>query len=75
VDIFVATTRAIGEFVGQEFGHERRMLVLYGKEASIVPPTLDASTTKQDEMKWSKYYDVFIKKQTNMMMRRPKYLA
>jgi hypothetical protein len=64
VDIFAATTRAIGEFVGREFGCKMRMLVLYCKEASIVPPTLGASVTKQDEMKWSKDYDVFIKKKT-----------
>jgi hypothetical protein len=28
VDIFVAATRAIGEFVGREFGHKMRMLVV-----------------------------------------------
>jgi hypothetical protein len=60
VDFFAAMTRAMG----REFGHKMRMLVLYGKEASIVPPTLDARATKQDEMKWSKDYDVFIKKKT-----------
>jgi hypothetical protein len=65
VDIFVATTRAIGEYVGREFGHKMRMLVLYGKEPSIVPQTLDATATKQDvKMKWNKDYDVFIKKKT-----------
>jgi hypothetical protein len=62
------------ENLWEEFGHEMRMLVLYGKEASIVPPTLDASAAKQDEMKGSKDYDVFIKKKTNMMMKWPKYL-
>jgi hypothetical protein len=36
VDTFAAMTRAIGEVVGGEFGHEMRMLVLYGKEASNV---------------------------------------
>jgi hypothetical protein len=70
VDIFAVTT---GEFVGREFGHKTRMLVLYGKEASIVPPTLDASVTKQDEMKWSKDYDVFIKKTTKYVYEKAKY--
>jgi hypothetical protein len=54
VDIYTAMTRAIGEYVGKEFGHEMRMLVLYGKGATFAAPTLDANTTKQDEMKWSK---------------------
>jgi hypothetical protein len=75
VDIFAVTTRAIGEFVGREFGHEMRMLVLYGKEASIVPPTLDASTTKQNEMKWSKDCDVFIKKKTKFDDEKAKVFA
>jgi hypothetical protein len=72
---FAAMTRAIGEFVGKEFGHEMRMLVLYGKEASIVPPTLDASATKQGEMKWSKDYDVFIKKKTKYDDKKAKVFA
>jgi hypothetical protein len=50
--------------VGQEFGHKMRMLVLYGKAASFVVPTLDASATKQDELKWSKDYDLYVKKKT-----------
>jgi hypothetical protein len=36
------------------------VLVLYGKGATFPAPTLDASATKQDEMKWSKDYDVYI---------------
>jgi hypothetical protein len=47
VDIYVATTRAIGEYVGKESGNEMRMLVLYGKAASFVVPTVDASATKK----------------------------
>jgi hypothetical protein len=39
-------TRAIGEDVGKEFGHKMRMLVMYGKAASFIDPTLDASATK-----------------------------
>jgi hypothetical protein len=50
VDILAATTRAIGEYVGQEFGHEMRMLVLYGKAASFVFPTFDA---RRNRMSWS----------------------
>jgi hypothetical protein len=50
--------------VGQEFGHEMRMLVLYEKAASFVVPTLDASATNQDGLKWSKDYDLFIKQKT-----------
>jgi hypothetical protein len=46
VDIYVATTRAIGEYVGNEFGHEMRMLVLYGRGATFAAPTLDANATK-----------------------------
>jgi hypothetical protein len=44
VDIFAATTRAIGEYVGLKFGHKMRMLVLYGKAPCFVVPTLDANT-------------------------------
>jgi Zinc knuckle len=75
VDIFAATTRAIGEFVGREFGHEMRMLVLYGKGATFAAPTLDANATKQDEMKWSKDYDVFIKKKTKYDDEKAKVFA
>jgi hypothetical protein len=74
VGIFAATTRAIGEFVGREFGHEMRMLVLYGKGATFAAPTLDANATKQDEMKWSKDYDCSPRRRQNMMTKRPKYL-
>jgi hypothetical protein len=63
VDIYVAATRAIGEYAGKKFGHEMRMLVLYGNGSHICS-SLDASTTKQDEMKGSKDYDVYIKKKT-----------
>jgi hypothetical protein len=64
VDIYAVTMRVIGEYVGKEFGHKMRMLVLYGKGSTFAAPTLDASVMKQDEMKWSKYYDVYIKKKT-----------
>jgi hypothetical protein len=74
VDIYAVTTRAIGEYVGKEFGHKMRMLVLYPKGATFAPPTLDANTMKQDEMKWSKDYDVYIKKKQSMMKKRQKYL-
>jgi hypothetical protein len=42
VDIYAATMRVIGEYVGKEFGHEMRMLVLYSKGATLAAPTLDA---------------------------------
>jgi hypothetical protein len=41
-----------------------RMLALYSKGATFAAPTLDASTTKQNEMKWSKDYYFYIKKKT-----------
>jgi hypothetical protein len=62
LDFYAATTRAIGEYVGKEFGHKMRMLVLYGKGPMFAAPTLASSTAKQDEMKLSKDYDVYIKK-------------
>jgi hypothetical protein len=40
VDIYAATTRAIGEYVGKEFRHKMRMLVLYGKGATFAAPPL-----------------------------------
>jgi hypothetical protein len=43
--------------------------------AIIVPPTLDGSATKQDEMKWSKDYDVFIKKKTKYDDEKTKVFA
>jgi hypothetical protein len=52
------------ENVGQEFGHEMRLLVLYRKTASFVAPTLDASVTTQHELKWRKDYDLYIQKKT-----------
>jgi hypothetical protein len=60
VDIYAAMTRATGEYMGKEFCHKMRMLVLYGKGANFA--ALDASMMKQDEMIWSKDYDVYIKK-------------
>jgi hypothetical protein len=35
VDIYAATTRAIDEYVGKEFGHEMRVQVLYDKGATV----------------------------------------
>jgi hypothetical protein len=35
VDIYLVTTKVIGEFVGKEFGHKMRMLVLHGKGATL----------------------------------------
>jgi hypothetical protein len=61
VDIYAATTQAIGQYVGKDFGHKIRMLVLHGKGATSAAPTLDASTMKQRDEKWSKDYDVYIK--------------
>jgi hypothetical protein len=52
-----------------------RMLVLYGKGATFAAPTLDANATKQDEMKWSKYYDVYIQKKTKYEEEKAKVLA
>jgi hypothetical protein len=75
VDICAATTQAIGEYVGKEFGHEMRMLVLYGKGATFAAPTLNAGVTKQDEMKWSKDCDVYIKKKMKYDDKKAKVFA
>jgi hypothetical protein len=51
------------------------MLVLYGKGATLTAPTLDASATKQDEMKWSKDYDVYIQKKMKYDEEKAKVFA
>jgi hypothetical protein len=65
--------KAIGEYVGKEFGHKIQMQVLYGKGARFAAPTFDASVTKQDEMKWSKGCDSMSRRKQSMMMRRQKF--
>jgi hypothetical protein len=75
VNIYAATKRGIGEYVGKEFGHKMRMLVLYGKGATFAAPTLDANVTKQDEMKWSRDFDIYIKKKTKYDEEKAKVFA
>jgi hypothetical protein len=75
VDVFAVTTKAIGEYMGKEFGHKMRMLVIHKKETTFTPPTLDENTTKQDEMKWSKDYNLYLKKKTQYNKEKAKVFA
>jgi hypothetical protein len=45
------------------------------RDATFAAPTLDASATKQDKMKWSKDYDVDIKKKTKYDEEKAKVFA
>jgi len=53
VDIFTETTKAIGEYVGREFGSAMKKLVLHEKEAVFEIPSLPEKPTEQDKLQWS----------------------
>jgi hypothetical protein len=59
----VATTWAVGEYVGKEFGHEMRMLMLIGKGAPFAAPTLGVKIMMSTS-----------RRKQSMMTRRRKYL-
>jgi hypothetical protein len=54
VDIFTATTRFIGEYVGQKFGHEMRMLVLYSQLKAAKHSECLYSTSVVRQRPWAK---------------------
>ena len=56
------TTRAVGEFVGKEYGYEMKMLVLQGTETTHTAPTLGDKPTRTEELAWGKDYDMYLKK-------------
>jgi beta-galactosidase beta subunit len=61
--------------VGKEFGHEMRMLVIHSKETTFTIPSLAATATKQEELMWSKDYDLYLKKKTKYEDEKAKVFA
>ena len=61
-DGYTKTTRAIGDHVGQVYGHEMKMLVLQLEETTWIEPTLKKEATRQEELKWGKEYDMILRK-------------
>jgi hypothetical protein len=70
--VFAETTRAIGEYVGKEFGHEMKLLVTQGKETSFSVPDLPDKATKQQELMWGKDYDLYLKKKNQYAEQKAK---
>ena len=62
VDKHAKTTRAIAEYVGKKFGHEMMILVLHQEETVYTVPVLTENASRQDELMWSKDYDLYLKK-------------
>ena len=60
--LFEKNTQAIGEYVGQEYGQEMRLLLLQMKETKFMAPTLSSKPTKQEELLWGKEYDAYVRK-------------
>ena len=61
--LFEKKTQAIGDYVGQEYGQEMRVLLLQMmKESEFTAPTLPSEPTKQQELLWGKEHDVHMKK-------------
>ena len=61
-NLYEKKTERIGEYVGREFGQEMRLLVLQLKETVYDEPELANNPSKQDELKWGKEYDLYLKK-------------
>ena len=53
-------TKKIGEYVGQVYGKDMKLLVVSGKESTMVKPTYPSGNNPSDEEKaiWSKEYDL-----------------
>ena len=56
------TTKAVGEYVGREYSHEMKVLVLQGTETTPMEPTLPDGATRQQELVWGKKYDLYLKR-------------
>ena len=74
-DGYTKTTRAIGDHVGQIYGHEMKMLVLQLEETTWIEPTLKKEATRQEELKWGKEYDMILKKRDRYDEQKGKVFA
>ena len=54
--------RAVGEFVGKEYGQEMKMLVSQGKETAYTAPTLGDEPMQKEELAWGKDCNMYLKK-------------
>ena len=61
-DTYAKTVKALAEYAGKEFGQEIRLLVSQGKEMTSVLPQLSEKPTRQEELQWSKDYDLVLRK-------------
>ena len=74
-NLYEKKTERIGEYVGREFGQEMRVLVLQLKETVYDEPTLADKPSKQDELKWGKEYDLYLKKREKYKENKSKVFA
>ena len=72
---YLKKTQVIGEYVGQEYGQEMRVLLLQIKETKFVAPTLPSKPTMQEELLWGKEYDVYVKKRDQHEVDKAKAFA
>ena len=62
-DVYMATTKALAEHLGREFGKPMKQLVDLRKETIYVEPKLPENPTKMEEARWGKLYDQYLRKQ------------
>ena len=64
IDTWTRVTKEIAEHVGITFGREMTLLVAHQQETTFTAPSLGNGASRQDELKWSKDYDAYLKKKT-----------
>ena len=74
-DMYAIVTKEIGQEMGKTYGHEMRNLVLQLKEASLQIPTLAEKPTRQEELMWSKDYDLYLKKKEKYEEQKSKVFS
>ena len=60
-ETYARTVKALAEYVGQEYGHEMRLLISQGRETTYINPQLPEKVTEEQKMMWNKDYDEYIK--------------
>ena len=60
-ETYARTVKALAEYVGQEYGHEMRLLISQGQETTYINPQLPEKATEEQKLMWNKDYDEYIK--------------
>ena len=71
-DVYTATTKALAEYVGHEFGKPMEQLVASRSETVLFEPELLANPTKAEEAHWGKVYDQYLRKQEKYDLNKSK---